>query len=312
MNRFNPDALPAPDTGAEFLDPRDRLASLRDQVNMADPRAIADRAINSIRSNPNMSTRDAVALLRQAADLLSGITDRATGSRRFAALQSEGRVLDNLNPRLALRTNRLAISGEPVTVPVRTRPYMGNPEMLSRELAGRTMATFQGMNNAELTDLHEQMMAINRSCGTNWRPVRLRGSTGPDGEAMHDCIWVNDPRQQGAYLIIPDMHTQEFMRNDAEFSARGFRIREHSTWNAPNGELIHWVLWEQVPRAYPGAFMTGGMGMYPQPLIRADRTFPGIGPVPPPGVRGPLPPPPPGFRPGFPGGPVRFPGTRGL
>lgn len=312
MNRFNPDAFPAPDTGPESLDPRDRLASLREQVDMADPRAIADRAINSIRSNPNMSTRDAVALLRQAADLLSGISDRAMGSRRFAALQSEGRVLDRLNPRLALRANRLAISGEPVTVPVRTRPYVGNPELLAREIAGRSMVTFQGMNNAELTDIDTQLIAINRATGSNWRPVRFRGYNGPEGDALHDCIWVNDPRQQGAYLIIPDMPTEDFLRNDANFSARGFRIREHSTWINPEGEQVHWVMWEQVPRAYPGAFMTDGIAMHPQPLLRADRVFPGIGPVPPPGVRGPLPPPPPGFRPGMPGGPVRFPpGFRG-
>jgi hypothetical protein len=294
--RFNPDALPLPD-GPEMSDPRARLANLRERVDNADPRMIADRAINAIRSNPNMSNSQAIMLLRQAADLLAGITDRSAGPRRFAALQSEGRVLDRLAPRNALAFERL-----------------NNGAIIHRD-----------QNFIEYQTTAEQLAR----CG--WRLARIHGHS-EVGEARFDSMWIRSPMGSAPFFTAHDMTEEGYLENRAKHLSLGYIETMVSQYEV-NGEPRYWAVWEQglrtpngtMPAGFIGGPEFGATGIVP-PGFEGGRMPPGFGPGPRPGIGfGTAPSSRPGFgpglRPGGPGfggpvppsgGPVRFPpGFRG-
>lgn len=242
--RFNPDAMPLPD-GPDLPDPRARLADLRERVDNADPRMIADRAINAIRSNPNMSNSQAVSLLRQAADLLAGITDRAAGPRRFAALQSEGRVLDRLAPRNALAFERLS-----------------NGAIIHRD-----------QNFVEYQSTYEQLAR----CG--WRLARIQGHSDEFGDTRFDSMWIRSPLGGAPFYSFHDMTPEDYAFRQQEAAARGYIETLHSEYDA-GGEPRVWAVFEQGFRGpngtMPAGFIGGPSAM--PPGFEGGRMPPGFGP----------------------------------
>lgn len=221
--RFTPDAMPVPE-GPDVIDPRARLAGLRDQVDATDPRMIADNAIRSIQENPNMSNAQAVALLRRAADFLSGLTDRATGSRRFAALQSEGRVLDRLAPRNQLAFERL-----------------NNGAIIHRN-----------QNFIEYQTVAEQLAR----CG--WRLARINGHC-EDGESRFDSMWIRSPMGSAPFFTAHDMTEEGYMENRARHLSLGYIETMVSQYEV-NGEPRYWAVWEQGLRTPNGTMPAGFVG----------------------------------------------------
>ncbi len=346
MNRFTPDALPVPD-GIESPDPTSRLASLRERVDQTDPRAVAERTIKAIHENPNMSNSEAVRLLRQAADLLAGITDRATGSRRFYALQSEGRILDRLDTRNRLSLSRFETRGRvpvglPLAPPTRPggfatlRPVPGpfieppptiGPQMFVRE--GPNRISFSGQRSAEYTATFHALT----DCGQPWHIVGIKADVLPNGQVVYNSLWECSPSLHN--YTYHDMGDAEYQMRLEENRARGYVLILEDHWQRPDGQMRHWAVWSQRPdgpmiepdeyipyygpipplvegRRYirGGVVPPGprGVSIGPRPIVRG-----GPGPVPPPPLRGgPRPPlrgplPPPDE---FAGGPPAGPGPR--